>query len=174
MSNMKSLVPAIKKLIIVSIISVILLTAEITGGIFTKSLSILSHSAFMLSEFLVYEISIISLLLSNNKPSKKLSFGYHRSEIIFSVTSVLLIWTMTGILIVESLHAIEDNKSIELMPEYMFYVALFGFISNCIMVHILHIFGNNHKHKFEVEITEENSKEKREKGKIIVIFRSKK
>jgi cation diffusion facilitator family transporter len=151
----KTKVHAISKLIVVSIISIIFLTIEIYGGIYTNSLSILSHSAFMLSEFLVYEISIIAVLMSDIKPSERLSFGYHRSEIIFSITSVLIIWTVTGILIVEGIHLIKDNVLYEIKSDWMLYFAIFGFVSNLIMVNILHIFGHNHKHIFEKEIYEE-------------------
>ncbi len=109
----------------------------------------------MLSEFLVYEISIIAVLMSDIKPSERLSFGYHRSEIIFSITSVLIIWTVTGILIVEGIHLIKDNVLYEIKSDWMLYFAIFGFVSNLIMVNILHIFGHNHKHIFEKEIYEE-------------------
>jgi hypothetical protein len=37
----------------------------------------------------------------------------------------------------------------------MLYVSIFGFVSNLILVNILHIFGHNHKHIFEKEIYEE-------------------
>jgi len=138
--KVKTKIHAIRKLIVVSIISIILLTIEIYGGIYTNSLSILSHSAFMLSEFLVYEISIIAVLMSDIKPSERLSFGYHRSEIIFSVTSVLIIWTVTGILIVEGVHLLKDNVLYEIKSDWMLYVSIFGFVSNLILVNILHIF----------------------------------
>ena len=154
---------AIKKLIIVSIISVVLLAIEIYGGIYTNSLSILSHSAFMLSEFLVYEISIIAVLMSDIKPSERLSFGYHRSEIIFSMTSVLIIWTVTGILIVEGIHLIKDNVLYEIKSDWMLYYSIFGFVSNIILVNILHIFGHNHKHIFEKEIYEEEKSTRNKK-----------
>ena len=52
----------IKKIIIVTIISSALVKAEIFGGLMAYSLCVLSQSAFLLSEFLGYEMSIISII----------------------------------------------------------------------------------------------------------------
>ena len=155
----------IKKIIIVTIISSALVTAEIFGGLMAYSLCVLSHSAFLLSEFLGYEMSIISIILTNVKPSETLSLGFQRSEIIFCVTSVLFIWTLTGILVVESLHFIRDNNSIKLNPELMLYISLFGFVSNCILVNIFHIFRYNQRQVNEEDIYELLRNGKEEKSK---------
>lgn len=44
-------------------------------------------------------ISLFSLWLATRPPTRKMSFGWYRSEVIGALTSVLMIWIVTGILV---------------------------------------------------------------------------
>jgi zinc transporter 2 len=55
-------------------------------------LAILSDAAHMFSDISGFFISIVSLWLSQKKATSKMSFGYHRAEVIGALGSILLIW----------------------------------------------------------------------------------
>lgn len=67
---------------------------EIAGGIISHSLAILTDAAHMLSDVGGFIISMISIKIGQNKPTHKHSFGYHRSEVIGALASIMIIWIM--------------------------------------------------------------------------------
>ena len=94
------------KLIIASIIALIFLITEVTGGILADSLAILSDAAHMFSDISGFFISIFSLWVSTKPASKNLSFGYHRAEVIGALASIFLIWGLTCLLLYEATHRV--------------------------------------------------------------------
>lgn len=44
-------------------------------------------------------ISLFALFMANKPKTKKMLFGWYRAEVIGALTSVLLIWVITGILV---------------------------------------------------------------------------
>ena len=49
------------------------------GGYLSHSLAIMTDAAHLLSDFGGFMISLFALWLGTRKPSKKLSFGWHRA-----------------------------------------------------------------------------------------------
>lgn len=80
---------AMKKLCWVSLIGVLFMSGEFIGGYFSNSTAIMSDAAHMLSDFLGFGISMISIIISTKSPTQKLSYGYHRAEIVGALVSVV-------------------------------------------------------------------------------------
>ena len=80
MKNKNSAV--IRNLLCVSFICVLFMVAEIVGGYLANSLAIMTDAAHLLSDLLGFVISVIALLIGQRDPTKQLSFGYARAEII--------------------------------------------------------------------------------------------
>ena len=87
--NEKGQSDAMKKLIWVSIIGLIFMSGEFVGGYFSNSTAIMSDAAHMLSDFLGFGISMISIIISKRAPTSTLSYGYHRAEILGALVSVV-------------------------------------------------------------------------------------
>jgi hypothetical protein len=68
-----------RKLKIAIVLVVTFMTAEALGGYFSGSLAIMTDAAHMLSDFASYAISLSSMWLAERKPTKKMSFGFHRA-----------------------------------------------------------------------------------------------
>mmetsp|Transcript_57159 Transcript_57159/g.86317 ORF Transcript_57159/g.86317 Transcript_57159/m.86317 type:complete len:95 (-) Transcript_57159:617-901(-) len=90
----------------------------------------------MFSDLAGFIISIISIFLAKKKASNRLSYGYHRAEIIGAMCSVLLIWGMTIWLIIEAADRIHCDFEID--EVFMLGTAVFGLVCNLIMGKILH------------------------------------
>ena len=84
-----------KKLIIVSFVSVFFITAQLIGGYLAGSIAIFTDSAHLASDMLGFGISMAALTLGAQQASGNLSFGWHRAEVIGTLVSVASIWIMT-------------------------------------------------------------------------------
>ena len=135
---------AIRKLVVVSIICILFMVVELVGNYLSGSLAILSDALHMLCDFSGFAISMASIIISKRKPTKKMSFGYHRAEVVGAMLSILVIWVLTGWLIYEGVEKLRKDE-IELNATIMLIVAIIGLISNILMGHILHSAVYNNK-----------------------------
>lgn len=94
------------KLFTASIIALLFLITEAVGGILSGSLAILSDAAHMFSDVSGFFISIFSVWIGAKPASVKLSFGYHRAEVIGALGSIILIWGLTILLLYEATHRV--------------------------------------------------------------------
>lgn len=91
-----------RALILVSVLCVVSIAGEVTGGILAHSLAILTDAAHLLSDLAGFLISLFALWITAMPPTSRLSFGFHRAEILGALLSVLLIWAVTAVLIYEA------------------------------------------------------------------------
>ncbi|ODM94641.1 Zinc transporter 2 [Orchesella cincta] len=88
-----------RKLWIASLLCVVFMIGEAVGGLLAGSLAVATDAAHLLTDFAGFMISLFALYISERPATKTLSYGYHRAEVIGALTSVLLIWVVTGILV---------------------------------------------------------------------------
>lgn len=114
---------------------------EAAGGYFTGSLAIFTDAAHLLSDLIGFSISIFSVWISSRTPTGNHSFGYHRAEIVGALIWVLLIWTVTLILVWESIQRILHPP--EINGKLMFIISTIGFFVNGTIACVL---GSSHNH----------------------------
>jgi cation diffusion facilitator family transporter len=78
---------------------VLLLTLSYAGGYLSSSLAIATDAAHLLTDFASFMISLFSLWVGSRPATRVMSFGWHRAEVLGALTSVLMIWVVTGILV---------------------------------------------------------------------------
>lgn len=118
--------------------------AEVFGGIYANSLAVLTDAAHLLSDLFGFCISIFALHMASRSSTHDRSFGYHRAEIIGAFCSVLLIWVLTVMLLIEAIERIQDPQPID--GKIMFIIASAGLGVNIAMGFILHQAGHGHSH----------------------------
>ncbi|KAG5264972.1 hypothetical protein AALO_G00260010 [Alosa alosa] len=134
-----------KRLYIVSVVCLVFMIGEILGGYFAGSLAVMTDAAHLLVDFTSFIISLCSLWLSSRPATHKLSYGWHRAEILGALLSVCTIWLVTGILVylaVERL--ISDDYTIE--GTLMLITSGCAVLANIIMALTLHQSGHGHSH----------------------------
>ncbi|XP_070840983.1 proton-coupled zinc antiporter SLC30A8 [Chaetodon trifascialis] len=134
-----------KRLYMVSIICLIFMIGEILGGYVAGSLAVMTDAAHLLVDFTSFIISLLSLWLSSRPATHKLSYGWHRAEILGALLSVFTIWLVTGVLVylaVERL--ISDDYTIE--GTVMLITSACAVLANIIMALTLHQSGHGHSH----------------------------
>lgn len=152
-----------KKLILASILCVIFMIAEIVGGIYSNSLAVATDAAHLLADLASFMISLFALWIAARPSTKRLSFGWHRAEVIGALTSVLMIWVVTAILFyLAILRTI--NRDFEVDGKAMLITSGLGILVNVIMGATLHGHGHSHSsssspshgHAHEGPTSEEN------------------
>ncbi|XP_040909369.1 zinc transporter 2 isoform X1 [Toxotes jaculatrix] len=134
-----------KRLYVVSVICLIFMIGEILGGYFAGSLAVMTDAAHLLVDFTSFVISLLSLWLSSRPATHKLSYGWHRAEILGALLSVFTIWLVTGVLVylaVERL--ISDDYTID--GTIMLITSGCAVLANIIMALTLHQSGHGHSH----------------------------
>jgi zinc transporter 2 len=117
---------------------------EVVGGIYAHSLAILTDAAHLLSDLAGFLISIFAIWLSTKSPTSRLSFGFHRAEILGALTSVLIIWLVTGVLVYEAINRMLTPENVD--GRLMFILAASGLGVNVLMGVVLYKSGHGHSH----------------------------
>lgn len=72
---------------------------SISGGYLSSSLAIATDAAHLLTDFASFMISLFAIWMATRPATKNMPFGWYRAEVIGALTSVLLIWVVTGVLV---------------------------------------------------------------------------
>ncbi|KAM3596198.1 uncharacterized protein V6R79_010200 [Siganus canaliculatus] len=133
------------RLCLASVICLIFMVAETVGGYFAGSLAVMTDAAHLLVDFISFIISLLSLWLSSRPATHKLSYGWHRAEILGALLSVFTIWLVTGVLVylaVERL--ISEDYTID--GRIMLITSGCAVLANIIMAFVLYQSGHGHSH----------------------------
>ncbi|OQS06440.1 Cation Diffusion Facilitator (CDF) Family [Thraustotheca clavata] len=129
------------------IFALFFMVAEIIGGYIAGSLAIMTDAAHLLSDVAGFLISLFAIWIQTFPASSKMSYGFHRAEIIGAVISVLLIWVLTGFLVYAAVvrlqDALSDNPEEHVDGKLMFIIACLGLLVNLVLMKIL---GHSHSH----------------------------
>ncbi|XP_051157229.1 zinc transporter 2 isoform X2 [Leptopilina boulardi] len=134
-----------KKLLIASVLCVIFMIGEIVGGIWSNSLAIATDAAHLLTDFASFMISLFSIWMASRPATRKMPFGWYRAEVIGALTSVLMIWVVTGILFFLAVDRI-INENFNLDATAMLITSAIGVAVNLVMGLTLHQHGHGHGH----------------------------
>ncbi|XP_076662501.1 proton-coupled zinc antiporter SLC30A2 isoform X1 [Halictus rubicundus] len=145
-----------KKLLLASLLCVMFMIAEIVGGILSHSLAIATDAAHLLTDFASFMISLFSIWVASRPPTRKMPFGWYRAEVIGALTSVLLIWVVTGILFYLAVERIV-HQDFELDATVMLISSIVGVAVNLVMGLSLHQHGHSHGHVHHQEYENEKS-----------------
>ena len=111
------------KLWLVFVISVSIFVIEIVGGILSNSLALISDSLHVLLDFSAIGISLVAFRIAKKPHSTKLSFGFHRIEIVAALVNGITLILVSCFIFYESykryimhkatyiLHSLEKLKS---------------------------------------------------------------
>lgn len=116
------------------------MVVEFAGGWLANSLALMTDAAHMLTDSGALLLSLFAIWLSQRPRNQKLTFGYHRAEILGALTSGLLIWALAGVLIFEALQRVHQPP--EVLGTPVMIIALIGLMVNLVVMRTLH--GHHH------------------------------
>ncbi|KAI3415647.1 hypothetical protein GPALN_005243 [Globodera pallida] len=123
----------------------VFMICEVIGGALANSLAIITDAAHLLTDLASMLISLFSLYIASRPASQRMSFGWHRAEVVGAFISVVMIWVLTGILMYLALERmIVSNYNIQ--AGIMAITAAIGVGVNLIMALLLYLGGHSHSH----------------------------
>ena len=132
------------KLLLVTAISFLFMIGETVGGYISGSLAIVTDAAHMLSDVAGFLISYFAIYMGTRPSNHRMSFGYHRAEILGAMASIIFIWGIIIYLFIEAIHRIVHPEKID--GKIMLITAVVGLVCNIISIFTLHSFGGGHRH----------------------------
>lgn len=111
----------------------LLLTHSLAGGYLSSSLAIATDAAHLLTDFASFMISLFALWVGSRPATRIMSFGWHRAEVLGALTSVLLIWVVTGILVYLAVQRV-ITRDFEIESTSMLITSGVGLVVNLVWV----------------------------------------
>ena len=123
------------KLWLVFVISVSIFVIEIVGGILSNSLALISDSLHVLLDFSAIGISLVAFRIAKKPHSTKLSFGFHRIEIVAALVNGITLILVSCFIFYESYKRFLEPQDIQI--NMLIGFAVVGFAANLAMMFIL-------------------------------------
>ncbi len=117
-------------------IAFIFMLLEIGGGLIANSLALISDALHMFTDVGAMLVGIIVLKITQLPRTAKMSYGYHRAEILGALASSLSLWALSCVLVYESIKRLINPPEVE--GPIVFVIASFGLIANILMFKALH------------------------------------
>ena len=117
-------------------ITVVFMLIELIGGYFSNSLALISDGAHMLTDVGAMLLSLFAIWVSRRPSTSRMSFGYHRAEILGALGSGLLIWMISGLLIFEAILRLRNPPPVQ--GATVFVIATIGLFANILCMRMLH------------------------------------
>ncbi|KAF5307467.1 hypothetical protein FQR65_LT06822 [Abscondita terminalis] len=134
-----------KKLVSVSLLCFFFMVAELVGGYLAGSLAVMTDAAHLFSDLIGFFVSLISIWIGKKSPTRTMTFGYHRAEVLGAFLSVLAVWLLAGIFCVIAVGRLL-KKEYDIDANTMLIVASIGVIVNILMGAVLHGLCHTHSH----------------------------
>ncbi|VDM95397.1 unnamed protein product [Thelazia callipaeda] len=147
-----------------AVICLIFIICEVIGGYLAQSLAIVTDAAHLgnvklqLTDFASMLVSLFALYMSKRPASQRMSFGWHRAEVMGAFISVFMIWIITGILVYMATDRIISN-SYHIDASIMAITAALGVLQlNGSMATLLYFGGHSHSHSGHSHATSSHNK----------------
>ena len=124
-----------RKLKIVFLVSISTFVFQITGGILSNSLALIADSFHLLIDFSAIGITLFAFRIANKPHSPKLTFGFHRAEIIAAFINGITLIIMASIILFEAYQRFLHPSEIE--TEILLIFASIGLAANIVMIVLL-------------------------------------
>lgn len=141
--NSSSSQKARRKLIFASILCLLFMVGEGVGGYLSSSLAIATDASHLLTDFASFMISLCAIWVASRPATQSMPFGWYRAEVLGALTSVLLIWVVTGVLLYLAVERLTD-MTYTIDADIMLITSAVGLCVNLVMGLTLHQHSHSH------------------------------
>ena len=117
-------------------IALIFMAIEVIGGFLANSLALFSDALHLLIDAGAILLALLVLKIAHLPRTVKMSYGYHRAEILGALTNALSLWILCAILIYEAIMRLTHPEPVK--GPIVFVVATIGLVANIIMIRKVH------------------------------------
>ena len=123
----------------------IIMVAEIIGGVFSNSLALLSDAGHMFTDALALGLSLFAMNLARRPATATKTFGYHRAEIMAALANGSVLILVSAIIFYEAYQRFLEEPTVK--SPLMLIVAGIGLAANIIGLFLLRR-GSRKKHQY--------------------------
>jgi cation diffusion facilitator family transporter len=84
------------------LISFVFIGSEIAAGIISNSIAIISDAIHLITDLVGFVFSFLFLYLSKKEPTSKMTFGYHRMELLGALSNLFIIYVLLLFVVFEA------------------------------------------------------------------------
>ncbi len=117
------------------ILVLVVMVAEIIGGLVSNSLALLSDAGHMLTDALALGLSLLAMNLARRPANLKKTFGYHRAEILAAFANGAILILLSAYIFYEAAQRFSNPP--EVKSGLMLIVAIIGLVANLIGMYLL-------------------------------------
>ncbi len=125
-----------RRLMATMVMNLIIPLVQISGGVISGSMALISDALHNLSDLISVTISYVALRIGRRGPSFKHTFGYKRVEVFAALVNVALLYAVAFYIAMESWGRFQHPQPIR--EQIVIWVALIGFAGNLISTFLLH------------------------------------
>lgn len=115
---------------------VIFMLVELIFGWVAHSLALITDALHLFTDAAAILLSLFAFWMAKRPATKRMSFGYHRIEIIVALISGGATWALSGFLIYEGIKRLFEPHTVN--GPLVLIVASIGLLANLLMMKILH------------------------------------
>lgn len=120
---------------VVLLLTAFFVVAEVIGGLVTGSLALLADAAHMLSDAASLALAIGAIVLARRPPTRRLSFGFRRAEIIAALANGVTLVAVSIWIFIEAARRLDDPPEVLGGPALV--IAALGLVVNVVGAAIL-------------------------------------
>lgn len=128
-----------KRLALSFTLTLVILIAEVIGGIISKSLALLSDAGHMLTDVFAIGLSMVAVRIGKKPSDRRATFGYQRIGLLSAVINAISLIIIALFIFYESYNRF--LSPLQIKTSTMITIALVGLIGNILIAFIL---GHNH------------------------------
>ncbi len=128
-----------KRLALSFTLTLLILLAEVVGGIISRSLALLSDAGHMLTDVFALGLSMIAMRIGKKPSDSRATFGYQRIGLLAAVVNAMSLIVIAIYIFYESYNRFISPPQIQIST--MIIIALIGLTGNILIAIIL---GHNH------------------------------
>lgn len=117
-----------RRLKITLVIVLVVMAAEIIGGIFSNSLALLSDAGHMLVDALALGLSLLAMRVARRPPTASKTFGYHRVEILAALANGTILVLLSAFIFYEAYQRFLEPPAVK--TPLMLTIAIVGLFAN--------------------------------------------
>lgn len=124
-----------QRLKVVLVIIVVIMVAEVIGGILSNSLALLGDAGHMLVDALALGMSLFAIRIARRPATATKTYGYYRVEIMAALANGIALALVAAYIFYEAYHRFLDPPTVQ--TTLMLVVATIGLIANLIGIQLL-------------------------------------
>lgn len=125
-----------RRLLLSLLITVPIFLAELLGGLWTRSLALLSDSAHVFLDIFALGLSFLALRVARMPADDRHTYGYHRIEVFAALANGITLLAVAAGIFYEAVRRFREP--VEIRGPETILIAVFGLLSNILVAWLLH------------------------------------